>query len=187
MKTKLTGLECVALVDLWESSNGNGHDFGISTDLPNIPKASRGGVVASLVEKGFLCLEHNEFNQIYFQDKGKELFLDFENSAQLDPKHIIFKPSKAKGKKTMKTKKPTTKTETGRLQLFGFSITSVLRYLGKKKWSADRTISALKAVGAGAVSPITVRLQLKAGAEGERGAPAKLSSAQYKQLCGAGR
>jgi hypothetical protein len=47
----LTEKETIALRDLFESARGNGFDFGFTDEIPSLPAASRGGVVASLVEK----------------------------------------------------------------------------------------------------------------------------------------
>lgn len=84
---KLTALEKLALVDLWDSSYGNGHDFGFPDELPNVPKASRGGVVSSLAKKNLIEVVDNSCdgypNQFVFLDGGRELFADFKYSPEL--------------------------------------------------------------------------------------------------------
>lgn len=79
----LTDLEIKAIADLWQSSKGNGHDFGFTDDMINIPAKSRGGVAASLSNKGFISIADNEFNQFEFTDSGKGLFVDFRWSSEL--------------------------------------------------------------------------------------------------------
>lgn len=68
-----------------------------------------------------------------------------------------------------------------RYELFGVSVTAVVRALGKMGWDFDKTQAALKRVGAEAAEA-TVRIQLRAGVKGERGEPAKLTADQIKQL-----
>ena len=65
---KLTVLEVSALRDLVKSADGNGWDFAYGDDLPSVPAKSRGGVIASLVQKGVVTHTNNEFNQCYIGD-----------------------------------------------------------------------------------------------------------------------
>lgn len=86
IKEQFTQLEKMAMLDLWISSAGNGHDFGYPDDLPTIKKVSRGGVIASLIKKGIIEFYDNcgEYpNQFKFSDKGRALFVDFQFSCLL--------------------------------------------------------------------------------------------------------
>lgn len=92
LTTSLTELERTALADLWASSAGSGHDFGFPDELPSIPKASRGGVVASLQEKGIIDVhkgsgpDRKTATQFTFTEGGKSLFGDFQKSPDLKEK-----------------------------------------------------------------------------------------------------
>lgn len=61
----LTELETKALVEAFVSSNGNGHDFGYSTDIivAGLNKKQVGGVIASLIKKGIMTDVDSDFNQ----------------------------------------------------------------------------------------------------------------------------
>lgn len=82
----LTELEVVALICLWQSSDGNGHDFGYTNEIPALPKSSRGGVVASLANKGIIDIHHDPCIaavQFTFTEKGQLLFKNFYDSPAL--------------------------------------------------------------------------------------------------------
>lgn len=87
----LTAKEVVAIRDLWKSSDSNGHDFGFTEDMPNVPKAQRGGLITSLQAKRVIDVDSEVINgylQVYFTDAGKALFVDFENRDELNPAAI---------------------------------------------------------------------------------------------------
>ena len=67
----LTPLEILALKSAFESSEGNGHDFGYSTDVRVEGKSQKavGALITNLLKKGLLDLD-DEFNQIMFRNFG---------------------------------------------------------------------------------------------------------------------
>lgn len=79
-------------------------------------------------------------------------------------------------------KKPQRKSGQKRVKLFGFSVTAVLRWMGANDWTFDDAAIAVETLTMTKVSDVTIRLQLKAGREGKRGAPANISKSQAKQL-----
>lgn len=60
MASNYTVLEMAVLVKLIASARGNGHDFGFVEDARGVcdSKKQLGGVVASLVKKGVIIVEH---------------------------------------------------------------------------------------------------------------------------------
>jgi len=75
-----------------------------------------------------------------------------------------------------------TQQESGkRDKVFGFPATAVLRWMGKEGWSKAEARKALDSLGA-EVADATIAAQLRAGATGERGPPAALSSSQENDL-----
>ena len=63
-----TELEIAALRSAFESSEGNGHDFGYSDDvtIPGKSKQVVGGVISSLLKKDLMSRCDDEFGQIWF-------------------------------------------------------------------------------------------------------------------------
>lgn len=57
---KLTPLEMEVLSQLYDSSWGNGHDFGLTDDVKLANPRSLGGVISSLVQKNIIEI-HDEF------------------------------------------------------------------------------------------------------------------------------
>jgi hypothetical protein len=57
-KVKVTQLEKAVLAKLYESANGNGHDFGFIEDARSAVKNPRelAGVISSLVKKGIIVV-----------------------------------------------------------------------------------------------------------------------------------
>lgn len=98
---KLTKNEQLAVTDLWYSSDGNGHDFGITDEMPSIPKKSRGGLIASLSTKGVINVgdEHrpggNTLVQFVFTEAGRSLFADFAESPDLKESDLTAKKTAA--------------------------------------------------------------------------------------------
>lgn len=69
-----------------------------------------------------------------------------------------------------------------RAEIFGYSVTAVLRWMGLNNWTFEDAGVACATLGAGGISDTTIRIQLAAGKKGERGEPAPLTKAQAKQL-----
>jgi hypothetical protein len=89
--------------------------------------------------------------------------------------------SKSTSKKTTKTK-----VKTGAQKVFDHAITAVIRRLGKEGLSFKGIKAALKAAGAKVggttgVKESTIRTQMTAGRNGQRGEPAKLARDQLKK------
>jgi hypothetical protein len=61
----LTEFEKIALAQAFESSAGNGHDFGFAEDIDVPGCLNNGGVIGSLVKKGILVWD-GEYGQIAF-------------------------------------------------------------------------------------------------------------------------
>lgn len=91
-------------------------------------------------------------------------------------------PIPAKPTVTVTKPAPVAEDKSERVKVFGYSATSVLRWMGANGWDADEAGVAMLTLGAGSISDVTIRLQLKAGAEGKRGPAAPLSRAQAKAL-----
>lgn len=70
---KLTSLERKVLVALFESSKGNGHDFGFIEDARGVVGSDQlGGIVASLVKKRILVV-----HEPYRGDPAQEMMTQF--------------------------------------------------------------------------------------------------------------
>ena len=67
----LTQLEILAVLSAFESSNGNGHDFGFTDDIEitGVSKKAVGGVISSLIKKGVIVYD-DEYNQFAFLEFG---------------------------------------------------------------------------------------------------------------------
>lgn len=78
--------------------------------------------------------------------------------------------------------KPKGERKQVRAQLFGYSITSVLRWMGKNGWNFEDAAVVCASIGAAKIADVTIRLQLKAGKDGLRGPAAPITPAQAKQL-----
>lgn len=70
-----------------------------------------------------------------------------------------------------------------RAELYGHSITAVLRWMGKEKWSFEDAKAAMLRKGI-QLADATFRAQLLAGRKGERGEPANLTKEQEADLRG---
>jgi hypothetical protein len=73
----------------------------------------------------------------------------------------------------------------GQYRLFGFSVTAVLRWMGRQGWKAKEALAVLTALDTehGCLcNQGTVNIQVRAGAKGERGEPAPLTPTQAEQL-----
>jgi hypothetical protein len=77
---------------------------------------------------------------------------------------------------------PKTTRKQVRAMVFGFSITAVLRWMGKEGWNFEDASVVCASVGAAKIADVTIRLQLKAGKDGLRGPAAPITAAQAKQL-----
>lgn len=71
-------------------------------------------------------------------------------------------------------------------ELFGTTVTAVLRWMGLNGWSFPEATKAMAGMGM-EVASATIRAQLLAGARGERGEPAQLTKAQAKELTNAAK
>ena len=91
------------------------------------------------------------------------------------------------------TRKPTTTVKPARVmkkkpvraKAFGYSVTAVLRWMGANGWHnrfEDAMIAICTISDNYEISDVTIRLQLKAGLEGKRGAAAPLTDAQGRAL-----
>ena len=90
------------------------------------------------------------------------------------------KATKANGKAKATTKAPAKKSGAAKT-IFGFSVTSVVRRLGKAGFKPADAIKAIQSK-VPSISPNTIRVQVNAGRNGLRGEPAKLTAVQLKQL-----
>jgi serine/threonine protein kinase len=70
-----------------------------------------------------------------------------------------------------------------RADILGHSATAVVRWMGRQGWDFDRAKAALARLG-GQIAESTIRIQLRAGAKGERGEPAMLTPEEIAQLEG---
>ena len=83
--------------------------------------------------------------------------------------------------KTKKTPKPAKEEKKGRVGVFGYAATAVIRWMGQNKWSAEDAAKVLKSLGV-SVAEATIKIQLRAGLTGERGDPAPISKSEEKKL-----
>ena len=74
-----------------------------------------------------------------------------------------------------------------RASIFGHSVTAVLRWMGKEGWSFDDAAVAVETLAEKRFSDTTIRIQLRAGKAGERGAPAPIDSKQRAKLIAASK
>lgn len=84
-----------------------------------------------------------------------------------------------------RAKAPVVQTEGGanRAYLFSYSVTAVLRWMGKREWKFKAAKKVLDYfVGAGKISDATIRAQLLGGRNGERGEIPELTEEQAKRL-----
>jgi hypothetical protein len=107
----LTPLELQALKSAYESSDGNGHDFGYTDDIrvPGLKKGANGALVTSLIKKGVIVRD-DEFGQFAFAAMGfygKDTPLEKHDAAKMvaDRLHITQTPPQ-------EAVAPTTETET---------------------------------------------------------------------------
>ena len=68
-----------------------------------------------------------------------------------------------------------------RTKLFEQPVTAVIRWMGADGWGFEDTKAVLKHFGVD-LADGTIRIQLKAGKNGERGAPASISPKQEREL-----
>ena len=98
---------------------------------------------------------------------------------------VSVKPDKIKKAAKTTTKKvvqkAAKKTGKGRIEFLGHAVTAVLRRLGKEGVSSADAIKIMKKSKV-AVADTTVRIQISAGATGQRGDPAAITGKQVKEL-----
>jgi hypothetical protein len=85
------------------------------------------------------------------------------------------------GQTKKKKRKPATTGSTQRIKIFDHPVTAVLRWMGKHNWNVKDAMHVVQKLGA-KVAKSTCNIQVKAGKTGDRGAPAKLTRDQIKQL-----
>ena len=68
-----------------------------------------------------------------------------------------------------------------RIDCFGHAVTAVLRWMGKEGFTSAQARGVMEELGI-QVSPVTVQIQVNAGAKGERGEPAELSTTDEKTI-----
>lgn len=83
----------------------------------------------------------------------------------------------SKDKPKQESKNPIRKRQT----LLGFPATSVVRWMGKNGWQFEEAQQVIRALEC-PIADATIRIQLRAGEKGERGAPANLSKKDCKKL-----
>ena len=78
--SSLNSMEEKVLIELYQSSDGNGHDFGFTDDVDTvklgITRRQLSGYISQLSQKDYINVFDNEFNQFEFTEKG---FKYFEN------------------------------------------------------------------------------------------------------------
>lgn len=84
----LTEFQRQVLPQLWDSSYGNGHDFGFADEITGFDPVQHGGIISGLVQAGYITVSPQRVNfeilpYMNFTEKGKELFKDFANSSEL--------------------------------------------------------------------------------------------------------
>lgn len=82
---------------------------------------------------------------------------------------------------TRRTAPPDSQAAGNRATLFTYTITAVLRWMGKNGFDFDKAEKAL-AKHSITIAPATIRAQLLAGRKGERGDPAPITAEQAEQL-----
>lgn len=75
-----------------------------------------------------------------------------------------------------------TTRKVARMQIMGHSATAVLRWMGKQGWGFEDAYLALSWEAPCPLADVTIRLQLKAGRDGERGPPAPITASQARTL-----
>lgn len=108
-----------------------------------------------------------------------------------DIKNILEAIKKNKEDKRMasKTKAKKTKKDSngnggfGRIDCMGHPVTAVLRWMGKEGFTSAQARGVMEELDV-PVSPVTVQIQVNAGAKGERGEPAELSTTDEKTIRG---
>lgn len=105
----------------------------------------------------------------YLQDKSVELLaaVDAANQKLTDQCSVLAKQKE--------------EAPEGVNELFGHSVTAVIRLMGKQDWEFGEVKHALKAKGI-QVADATIRAQLLAGRKGTRGEPATLEAKEIKEL-----
>ncbi len=87
------------------------------------------------------------------------------------------------GKTAATPKLPRATVKPVRAQIFGYSVTAVLRWMGANGWEFGAAVTACENMAqCYKLSDVTVRLQLKAGKDGTRGPAAPVTPSQAKSL-----
>lgn len=191
VKNSLTKLETTAIIDLWNSSKGNGHDFGYPDDLPSIAKTSRGGVVASLSSKGIIDVydnsDDNLANQFVFTDNGKSLFVDFNVSATLKGNPAMTTETAAPVKKGTAAVKKTAAPKTPKNDKTAPTKKTPAKKAAPKAEKADKKPAVKKTPAKAAKEPKTDKTpKTDKVAKGNKG-PSNLQLSVLKMLAKKGR
>lgn len=92
-------------------------------------------------------------------------------------------PKEPKPKKHKKEKSVSTATrEVHRIDVLGYAVTAVLRWMGKQGWTFQQARTVLNRFKAKDTADNTIRAQLRAGAKGERGPAAPLTKEERQKL-----
>lgn len=109
--------------------------------------------------------------------------MDTESVVTINDQPVTVENVKTDNKQQRVAKKPARPTTGKRGDIFGHSATAVLRWMGKEGgWSKEDAGKAVRTMGGKDIADATVSIQLKAGAKGERGAPADITKKQAKEL-----
>lgn len=151
------------------------------------------------LNKPILDAEKKELDDVVFKHVKKpapatdlDTILEQVSKGEITPAQAkaLLESTVSKAKNTT-SKTTTAKTESksgstqpkaGRSQLFGFSATAVMRWMGANGWDFDKAWAAFAGMGVDDLSETTFKIQLRAGAKGERGEPAAVTAAQAKEL-----
>lgn len=77
---------------------------------------------------------------------------------------------------------PPSERHGSRGHIFSFSVTAVMRWMGKMGWNKEETRRVIDKMGCGDTADNTINCQLLAGRKGERGEPAALTEDQMQEL-----
>jgi hypothetical protein len=115
----------------------------------------------------------------YLKDRRDELLLTVDEAN----KKLVAKVQQIS---TDRANAPATSTNVdggNRAYIFSYSVTAVIRWMGKDQWGFKQARKVVDAfVGEGKISDATIRAQLLGGRNNERGDPANLTDEQVKQL-----
>lgn len=117
-------------------------------------------------------------------DQGQNFIFVYEGDPVLDPQYNERHP--LNDHPTLEVnhppeEQPSKAREGRRYAIFGYPVTAVLRFMGTDAWTVEDAHKVVTALGC-PVAIATVRAQVCAGRNGQRGDPAKLTSSQVEKL-----